>query len=286
MENQSINDENKEKGEQRKKFVVNELTNSVITTLPTELSEMLNMVRQQNNTSAKTATNPEISTDIIPEISQVNNVMPVAPKTEPADTVKKTSTEVEQTDNRKKFVENDLTNSVITNLPPELAEMLKAARQSNNEPAKPNIPPPPPPKAPPAAPAPPVNNRPKNIDMTIVETGSVFGIQVNQANRRDVLAVMKDISKINISNPGESIFKYDDLGIVFYFGEGGNLQEITFSYPFEGKTSKGLRIEESVIRAIELYGQPKMKTQAGAIWNKFAVFLKDDIVTTIRLRNS
>ncbi len=288
-----------EQTENRKKVVVNELTQSVITKLPDELTAMLEAARKANNPAKETPA---------PAKAEPPPQKPVAaaeaPKAAVPDTPKKPSAEIEQTENRKKVVVNELTNSVITKLPDELSAMLKAARQENNAPKEasiepafsanpekkndtpkinvqvfaqntPIVPPPPPLKA-----------KTNNNEKIINEEGSIFGLQVNVTNRKEVLERMKGVSKINITNPGESIFKYDDLGIVFYFGEGGNLQEITFSYPFDGSTSKGLKLEESVNKAIQIYGQPKMKTNAGAIWNKFAVFLKDDIVTTIRLRSS
>jgi hypothetical protein len=229
-----------------KKMVVNELTNSVITNLPPELAEMLKAARQSNN-----------KTESVPD----------APK--------KPSAEVEHKDNRKKVVINELTNSAMTQLPPELTEMLRAARQVNNKTENTKVPSPP---------APPV---PQNTDDPVIdESGAIFGLQVGKAGRKDVLERMKTLSKVKISNPGESIFKYDDLGIAFYFGEGGGVQEITFSYPFSGHTQKGLQIDDPLQVAIDLYGPPKMQTPAGAIWDKFAVFLKDYTVTTIRLRSS
>jgi hypothetical protein len=228
-----------EQTELRKKVVVNELTNSVITNLPPELTEMLRAARQ------------------------INNSTPDAPK--------KPSAEVEHSEGKKKVVVNELTNSAMTQLPPELTDMLKAARQINNKKEAEKVPPPP----------------PKDNDALIInEAGSIFGLQVNSTTRKEVIERMTKLSKIKITSPMESIFKYDDLGIAFYFGEGGTLQEITFSYPFAGETSKGLRIEDPIKKAIDIYGPPKMKTPAGAIWDKFAVFIKDYLVTTIRLRNS
>src|SRR5688572_7005271 len=77
----------------RKKVNAMDLTNSVITSLPPELTEMLQAARRANN---------------LPE--------------NPEPTAKKPSAEVEQGDNRKKVVINELTSSAITQLPPELTE--------------------------------------------------------------------------------------------------------------------------------------------------------------------
>ncbi len=239
-----------------KKVLVDEITNTVINQLPPELSDMLKAARLANNPVPAQSAIPTANE----KVSEKNNYI-----SEPA---KKTSSKIEQLENKKKVVTEDITNSVINELPPELSEMLKAARKMNN---------PEPKQLPPKEPK-------KPDDKTIHETGMFLGLEVTKSSQNDVIEAMKTISNINITNPRESIFKYDNLGIVFYFGEGGVLQEMTFSYPFAGVTSKGLRIEDSIYRAIEIYGNPKMKTAAGAIWAKFAVFLKGDKVMTIRLR--
>jgi hypothetical protein len=53
---------------------------------------------------------------------------------------------------------------------------------------------------------------------------------------------------------------------------------------YKGTTSKGLKIGDSVEKAIELYGAPRMKTPKGAIWPSFGVFCKHEHICTIRLQ--
>jgi hypothetical protein len=169
----------------------------------------------------------------------------------------------------------------LSETPPPAA---KPETVSQDLPAKapPPAPPPPPPRSP--APPPPPKMTEKN-EFAIDERGAIFGLQINKAKRKDIIEVMKSKSKVNNSSSDHSTLKYEDVGINFYL-ESGILQEITFSYPFEGATVKGLQIFDTINRAIELYGQPKMRTPGGAIWENMALFLKDDTVTTIRIRSN
>ncbi len=146
---------------------------------------------------------------------------------------------------------------------------------------------PPPPKSfipppPPINPPPPPKEDAK--DTVIDEVGAVFGLQINHSKKVDVITKMKKKNKN--CQIEENFIKFDDLGITFYFDQLGILDEITFSYPFLGSTKKGLRIQDDVEKAINLYGKPKMRTFSGVIWSKVAVFLNDDQVTTIRLRSN
>jgi len=127
-----------------------------------------------------------------------------------------------------------------------------------------------------------------NKDLFVINEniGTLFGCQIGSSKKREVIELMQQFSKVEITNLSQSVYSFDDLGVSFYFTESGILQEITISYPFEGQTLKGLKIEDSVERAIELYGNPKMRTGSGAIWPRLAVFLTDDIIITIRLKNS
>jgi len=129
-------------------------------------------------------------------------------------------------------------------------------------------------------------NKNKNSILVNENTGILFGIEIGTSKKKDVIEIMQEFSKVEIASFTQSIFSYDDIGVSFYFTESGILQEITLACPFEGQTLKGLKIEDSVERAVELYGHPKMRTGSGAIWPRLAIFLTDDIITAIRLKNS
>lgn len=176
---------------------------------------------------------------------------------------------------------------VMPKKPPEnLAPDLKQSPAKTGQ--LPKMPPPPPPSVAPQPPAAviPENNDFPQRDVIIDEAGSIFGIKINQSKRKDIIEIMKTKSKVNNFGNDHTILKYDDVGINFHLGDSGFLQEITFSYPFEGATSKGLKIFDSINQAIKIYGQPRIRTQSGAMWDKISIFLTDDTIITIRLRSA
>jgi len=147
-----------------------------------------------------------------------------------------------------------------------------------------NIPPPPPPNVlVPPPPPPPIFKTNEKKETIIDENGNFFGLSLGKSNKTDVLNTMKSMSKENIL-PKNNVFKYEDIGISFYFSPSGILEEISFYHPFNGKTSKGLSLNDDINKAIKLYGEPKIRTLEGAIWSKISLFLEDDIVTSIRIR--
>jgi hypothetical protein len=188
----------------------------------------------------------------------------------------------------------DLLRMMVMNDKP--SEKPVISETSEIEPPVFTIPPPPPPPPPPSIPPPPpapspvLVNEPANKfspqDLIIDERGAVFGIQINKTKKREVIEIMKSGNNLDNFVRTDSTIKFDDIGINFHFGDEGVLQEITFSYPFEGSTRRGLEIGNSITKAIELYGQPKMRTQSGAIWDKISIFLKDDTIISIRLRSN
>jgi hypothetical protein len=249
-----------EASESRKKFVLNDDdTAPNFGSLPPEASELVKNIMSNDLYSTIKSTNP-----VEEELLELLN--------------KPLATEAPKIDQQSQdLLRRMVIQEKLAETPPPPPPPPDKSKVNN---IKASIPPPPPVKK---VPAPPKVKIP--TDLTIYETGTALGIQVKNSKRRDVIDKMAAIDQLTTSNASEPVLKYESIGVIFYFSEGGNLQEITFSSPFQGKTSKGLEIGDSVQKAIELYGQPKMRTQAGAIWSTIAVFLKDDIVTAIRLRD-
>ncbi|MFN8576855.1 MAG: hypothetical protein U0354_08345 [Candidatus Sericytochromatia bacterium] len=119
---------------------------------------------------------------------------------------------------------------------------------------------------------------------TIYEQGIAFGIIIGKSNKIDVNKIMKDISKIEYQDDdNELIAFYNDIHVTVLFNDDMIVREIQFGNKYRGATTKGLRSGDHIDSAIELYGQPKMKSVRGALWPKFGVFCENNFITSIRL---
>ena len=122
--------------------------------------------------------------------------------------------------------------------------------------------------------------------LTIYEAGIALGIVVGNSEKKEVIQIMKDFSKIIFSvDTAELILFYSDIALTVFFNDSETVKELQFSNNYKGETSKGLKIGDSIEKAIELYGNPRMKTSRGAIWNGFGVFCQNNFISSIRIQN-
>jgi hypothetical protein len=120
--------------------------------------------------------------------------------------------------------------------------------------------------------------------LTIYESGVALGIVVGQSTKTEVCRIMKKYSEVcfGLTDP-TLIHYYNDISLFVFFDENNIVQELKFVNHYKGMTSKGLMIGDTIDEAIAIYGQPKMKSPKGAVWDKFAVFCDQDIITSIRI---
>lgn len=119
--------------------------------------------------------------------------------------------------------------------------------------------------------------------LTVFESGVALGIVVGQSTKKDVIEIMKNHSKVTFTEQ-DYIHEYTDTSISVFFNDDGIVSELKFMERYKGKTSKGLGIGDVVDKAIQIYGQPKMKSPKGAIWQGFAVFCDRGFITSIRIQ--
>lgn len=120
-----------------------------------------------------------------------------------------------------------------------------------------------------------------------IENYSILDLSVGKSSKSDVMETIKTLSKINYQkNIQESIFYYTDIGLTFYFDENEIINEIEIDEKYKKSTTKGLKINDKLERAIELYGNPRMKSAKGAIWSNFSILMRDrsDEIKLIRLK--
>lgn len=120
-----------------------------------------------------------------------------------------------------------------------------------------------------------------------IENSTVIGLTVNKSTKNDVINEMKSMSKIDYNNNfQEAIFYYTDAGITFFFDENDVISEVEFDSKYKKTTSKDLKIGDTLEKAIEIYGPPRMKSAKGAIWNRFSILMEDrqNAIRLIRLK--
>lgn len=119
-----------------------------------------------------------------------------------------------------------------------------------------------------------------------IENCSVLDLFVNLSTKKNVINTLKTLSNINYDNSKESIFYYTDIGLTFFFDEDDIIIEIEANEKYRHPTTKGLKIGDSILKAIQIYGTPRMKSAKGAIWENFSVILRDktDEINLIRLK--
>ncbi len=118
--------------------------------------------------------------------------------------------------------------------------------------------------------------------LMIDESGKALGIIVGNTKKQEVTEIMSNFSKNSPVDDGLSFF-YNDLSVSIFFDD-DIVSEIKFGHLYKGSTIKGLFIGETVEKAIEIYGQPKLKSAKGVMWNKFAIFCEKNIISAIRIQ--
>lgn len=116
------------------------------------------------------------------------------------------------------------------------------------------------------------------------EQGLAFGIIVGTTTKQEANKIMSSISKVAYTDDdNELIAFYNDIYVTILYNDEMIVREIQFGNKYRGTTTKGLRTGDSIEDAIAIYGQPKMKSVRGALWNKFGVFCENNFITAIRL---
>jgi len=130
---------------------------------------------------------------------------------------------------------------------------------------------------------PPINNQ---NDLSIIneQESSILGLKINKTHLKEIFKKMKEVS-LNEPVVKGDIISFSELGIDFYLEDRSKiLKDITVYPPFSGKTLLGLELYDDIEKAIQLYGEPFMETNTGAMWEKFSVFLDEGkIINSIRL---
>lgn len=115
------------------------------------------------------------------------------------------------------------------------------------------------------------------------ESGSYMGLKINKITLKETLNVMKKngFSKYDIHN--NNVY-FPELDLLLHFDVKDVLKEITLKKDNKSQTSKGLKVGDSIYKAFEIYGQPKMSSIISAMWKNVSVTIQDDFITSIRIQ--
>src|SRR5690606_7668781 len=130
------------------------------------------------------------------------------------------------------------------------------------------------------------NQTDRNKKLTIYEWGVALGAITGKSSKQEVTEIMKEFSRASFSPTADELdLFFNDISVTVFFNDENIVREIQFGLDYMGSTKKGLKIGDSLDKAIDLYGQPRMKSPRGAIWNKFGVFCQNNMITCIRLQS-
>lgn len=114
---------------------------------------------------------------------------------------------------------------------------------------------------------------------------SVFGIKVGYTSKLDSYNIIRYRLREDVHFNKNAMFQsFNEIGVSIYFDDKDIVEEIVISKPFSGITSKGLKIGDTMEKAIEYHGEPRIRSLVSAFWDNFSVFVKDEIIQSIKLR--
>lgn len=120
--------------------------------------------------------------------------------------------------------------------------------------------------------------------LTIYEAGVALGLIVGVSGRNETINIMnsKSKTKYDLDNR-DSIIYYDDITVNIFFNKNDIITEMQFGLRYEGMTQAGLKIGDSVEKAIAMYGHPKKMSDKCAVWKHFSLFIRNGLITFIRI---
>ncbi len=115
---------------------------------------------------------------------------------------------------------------------------------------------------------------------------SVFGIKAGKTKKKEIICILKNVLKKDLNfEVTTNYFQVEELGITLNFSVDDDVvEEIVLSSPFNGETLFGLKIGNSIEKAVELYGEPRIRSLSTAFWNNFSVSIRNETITSIKIR--
>lgn len=115
----------------------------------------------------------------------------------------------------------------------------------------------------------------------ILEGSTNKSIIINGNNKEYIINFMKDYSNIKLNETQDLTIDYEDIGIRFMFNDENTLIAIGLTDNFLGKTLAGLKIGDSVNKAIQIYGEPQEKDENYLMWDNIQIIEQENIVKAL-----
>lgn len=125
-----------------------------------------------------------------------------------------------------------------------------------------------------------------NINNNIINEDGVFaGIVIGQSKKDEITEKLNKYNVYyNMMKSSDTNLIYDDVGISINLNEQGTVEEMSFNNIFKGTTKKGLKIGDTIDKAVEIYGDPEFMNQNCAVWSKISILTDlDSKVNTITI---
>lgn len=119
----------------------------------------------------------------------------------------------------------------------------------------------------------------------LIIDGSTKSIIVGGNNKSYVINFMKDYSNTKFkSDLSDNYLCYEDVSIEFYFDEKDILNSIEMGENFKGKTLNELKIDDSITKAIKIYGKPFVIEKDFLGWDKLKLFCENSNISKIKIQ--
>jgi hypothetical protein len=125
-----------------------------------------------------------------------------------------------------------------------------------------------------------------NMLLGLFVLGTTDAIIIGGSNKSQVVNIMKKYSTVKYDYYcPDSVFKYDDISVNIYFNDEDTVSVLEFENDFKGSTNHGLKIGDTVKKALGIYGQPNINTSKTLSWNCFTAYCENSIITFMRIKN-
>jgi hypothetical protein len=136
----------------------------------------------------------------------------------------------------------------------------------------------------PTPPPPEPERQEKSNNLRIFEEGVFLGLKVGESTRSQAIETLKPHSNIRFDiGSKDSVLDYHDISFLIHFDERGVISEFEFNKNFPGTTSKGLKVGDSIDRAIKIYGMPVIQLEKEACWPNMKIIYNRFYIISIMI---
>lgn len=115
----------------------------------------------------------------------------------------------------------------------------------------------------------------------------LWGLKIGETTKKEALEILKKYSKEKTDYyKNKDFIIYSDLSITIHFDENNILKELELNEFFNGETEQGLKIGNSIEKAIKMYGQPLESDDKSIAWKNFKVSYISGKIFSINIFNN